>query len=293
MSFVLYFMFHTIYPLPHYALGPELTLDYHERSRLFGCREGFTRRSAPWSPPRCRASSGAARQRDAATSAFARASSAVLLATLLLEPRRAACASGPTSRSAPSNPFVPGVRRALRNRAVPHPARASTWSARVAGAIPGTLMPFFNAYVIQPENETVWLAVFLAVYFGAGFLCLPAWIWAARRFGKKPTWLRELRLGDHGLAAHVLRGRGRHAADGVLILAWAGSSFGARLFLGPAIQADVIDYDELLHRQAPRGAVRRVLVDDDEVRRDPERCDPDRGARVARLRAERRAERRR
>jgi GPH family glycoside/pentoside/hexuronide:cation symporter len=31
----------------------------------------------------------------------------------------------------------------------------------------------------------------------------------------------------------------------LLLLAWAGSGFGAGLFLGPAVQADVIDYDEL------------------------------------------------
>ena len=42
LSFVTYFVFHTLYGLPHYALGPELTLDYHERSRLFGYREGFS-----------------------------------------------------------------------------------------------------------------------------------------------------------------------------------------------------------------------------------------------------------
>ena len=42
ITFVLYFVFHTVFALPHYALGPELTLDYHERSRLFGVREGFS-----------------------------------------------------------------------------------------------------------------------------------------------------------------------------------------------------------------------------------------------------------
>jgi len=31
----------------------------------------------------------------------------------------------------------------------------------------------------------------------------------------------------------------------VILIAWAGSSFGAGLFLAPAMQADVIDYDEL------------------------------------------------
>src|SRR5208282_5695150 len=40
--FILYFIFHTVYVLPHYALGPELTQNYHERSTLFAWRESFT-----------------------------------------------------------------------------------------------------------------------------------------------------------------------------------------------------------------------------------------------------------
>jgi len=41
-TFVLYFLFHTVYIIPHYGLGPELTLDYHERSSLFAWRDGTT-----------------------------------------------------------------------------------------------------------------------------------------------------------------------------------------------------------------------------------------------------------
>jgi len=40
-SYALYYLFHTVYIIPHGALGPELTLDYNERSSLFGIREGF------------------------------------------------------------------------------------------------------------------------------------------------------------------------------------------------------------------------------------------------------------
>ncbi len=41
VTYTLYYLFHTVYIIPHYGLGPELTLDYHERSTLFGIREGF------------------------------------------------------------------------------------------------------------------------------------------------------------------------------------------------------------------------------------------------------------
>ena len=38
---MLFFILNMLYGLPHAALGPELTLDYHERSSLFSWREGF------------------------------------------------------------------------------------------------------------------------------------------------------------------------------------------------------------------------------------------------------------
>jgi len=116
--------------------------------------------------------------------------------------------------------------------------------ASAAGAIPGTFMPFFNAYVIRPDNEAGWLAAFLAAYFGAGFLFLPAWMWAARRFGKKPTWLASFLFGITGGAGMFFLDRG-DTLPTLFLIAWSGSAFGAGLFLGPAIQADVIDYDEL------------------------------------------------
>ena len=37
-AFSLYFLFHTIYEIPYLALGSELSMDYHERSSLFGWR---------------------------------------------------------------------------------------------------------------------------------------------------------------------------------------------------------------------------------------------------------------
>src|SRR5580693_7057992 len=42
ITFILYFIFHTSYVLPHYALGAELTQNYNDRSTLFAWRESFT-----------------------------------------------------------------------------------------------------------------------------------------------------------------------------------------------------------------------------------------------------------
>jgi len=240
-SFVLYFVFHTVYGLPHYALGPELTLDYHERSRLFGYREAFSivGTVVAAAVPGAMMSAGMSERAAFADLGLAFAIALVLSCWVLAARVR----ERPEFATRTSNPFVPGVRRALRNR----PFRILLGSyvvASAAGAIPGTFMPFFNAYVIQPENPAGWLAIYLAAYFGAGFLCLPIWLWAARRFGKKPTWLASFVFGITGGAAMFFLERG-DTIPTLLLLLWSGSSFGAGLFLGPSIQADVIDYDEL------------------------------------------------
>ncbi|RIL04437.1 MAG: hypothetical protein DCC71_14055 [Proteobacteria bacterium] len=241
-SFILYFVLHTVYSLPHYALGPELTLDYHERTRLFGFREAFAILGTviAAAAPGALISAGGLSERAAFRDlglvfAIALAFSCLLLAARVRE--------RPEFATRTSNPFVPGVRRALRNQ--PFRVLLGTYMiGSIAGAIPGTFMPFFNAYVIQPENPAGWLAIYLAAYFGAGFLCLPGWVWAARRFGKKPTWLASFAFGITGGAAMFFVGAGDTLAT-LLLITWSGSAFGAGLFIGPSIQADVIDYDEL------------------------------------------------
>ena len=241
VSFVLYSFFHTAYVIPHYALGPELTLDYHERSRLFGIREGFSILGTIVASVAPIALLGVYSDQRRVFSVMALGFGVTLvtlygLLGVVVRERR-------DFYERPPSPLVPGVRRALRNR--PFRVLLLTYVvASVPAAIPGTLMPYFNEYVIQPENPARWLAIFLATYFGAGFLCLPLWVAAARRFGKQGTWLASFAMGISGGAAMFFLGPGDEKAL-LGLIAWAGSSFGAGLFLGPAIQADVIDYDEL------------------------------------------------
>jgi GPH family glycoside/pentoside/hexuronide:cation symporter len=147
-----------------------------------------------------------------------------------------------------SNPLVPGVRRSLRNR--PFAVLFACYVvASIPGAIPGLMMPYFSRYVLNPPplpagDAQSWLSVFLAAYFLSGLLCLPLWLALAKRIGKLKAWLTSFAMGVSGGLALFLLGPGDNIAC-VVVIAWAGSSFGAGLFLPPAIQADVIDYDEL------------------------------------------------
>ncbi len=240
--FVLYSIFHTAYALPYWALGAELTLDYHERSKLFGVREGFS----------------------ILGTICASAAPGLLVAYFHVDERQAFAWIGlvfgaalvltcygvvaflrerPGFAERTSNPFAPGVRRALRNR--PFRILLATYVvSSITGAIPGTLMPYYNAYVLQPENAAGWLSILLGVYFSAAFVCLPGWVMLARRVGKKKAWLASFFLGISGGAGLFFLGPG-DLAPAACLIAWAGASFGAGLFLGPAMQADVIDYDEL------------------------------------------------
>ncbi len=240
-TLMLFFTLQMVYGLPHGALGPELTLDYHERSTLFSVREAFALVGtilAAIAPSLLHEVFGDPRREFTMMAVVYAALMIVLYWTLVGVVRER-----PDFAKRESNPLVPGVRRALRNRPF-FILFACYIVASIPGAIPGLLMPYFNEYVIQPEHPERWLGVFLLTYFGSGLLCLPLWLFAARRFGKQNAWLASFIMGITGGTAMFFLGKG-DTIGLLFLIAWSGSSFGAGLFLPPAIQADVTDYDEL------------------------------------------------
>jgi GPH family glycoside/pentoside/hexuronide:cation symporter len=243
---MLFFTLNMLYGLPHAALGPELTLDYHERSTLFSVREGFALLGTLVAAvvPGILIKQMGDERRAFASMALAYGALMVALYWLLVLRVR----ERPDFVSRKSNPLVPGVRRSLRNR--PFSVLFLCYVvASIPGAIPGLLMPYFNRYVLNPPpidagTAQSWLSIFLAAYFLSGLVCLPLWLALAKRIGKLNAWLTSFIMGITGGIALFLLGPGDNVAC-LVVISWAGSSFGAGLFLPPAIQADVIDYDEL------------------------------------------------
>jgi GPH family glycoside/pentoside/hexuronide:cation symporter len=241
-----FFILNMLYGLPHAALGPELTLDYHERSSLFSWREGFALIGTLVAAvvPGILINVLGDERRAFADMAIAYGLLMVTLYWLLVFRVR----ERPGFVERKSNPLVPGVRRSLRNR--PFVVLFACYVvASIPGAIPGLLMPYFSRYVLNPpplpaEDAQSWLSIFLALYFLSGLVFLPLWLALAKRIGKLKTWLFTFVIGITGGIALFMLGPGDNVAC-MFVIVWAGSSFGAGLFLPPAIQADVIDYDEL------------------------------------------------
>jgi GPH family glycoside/pentoside/hexuronide:cation symporter len=239
-TFTLYFLFHAVYWIPYSALGYELTLDYHERSVLFGWREAFALAGtllAGVTP------FVAIEVLDDERKGYLTVgvTFAVLLvgsfAWLLLRVRER-----PDFATREANPLAPGVRRALRNR----PFRVLLFAYMVSsltGAIPVTVAPYYLAYVLRPENFGLWLSLAIGGYVATGIAAIPFWVWLARRQGKRMAWFVSIWVAVAGSTPLFFLGEGDLLPFVVLIL-FTGTQLGAGL-LHPAMQADVIDYDEL------------------------------------------------
>jgi len=259
-TYTAYYLFHTVYSIPHYGLGPEITQDYRQRASLYGWSEGFSvvgtlvAAIAPWAIGRV------VEDERATFTTFAVLFGALLALSywhLIARVRER-----PDYVNRPPNPLVPGVRRVMRNHAF-RLLLVIYLVGAVTGAIPGLMMPYFTKYVIVPDDPVKWLAIFLGTYFGSAFACMPLWVAAVKRFGKKPVWIFSFVSVILGLLMlFALVGRG-DVVPMALILAWTGSTFSARLLLAPAMQADVIDYDELWtgkRREAQYGGLWSIMT---------------------------------
>lgn len=90
------------------------------------------------------------------------------------------------------------------------------------------------------------------LYFITGIAFLPAWIKIARKVGKKSAWLASMAINTGAFMGVFFLGPGDAVIYGVLVCL-SGIGFGATLALPSSIQADVIDYDELLTCQRREG----------------------------------------
>jgi GPH family glycoside/pentoside/hexuronide:cation symporter len=251
VNLFLVFLFATLVKVPYDAWGPELSFDYDERTSLLGMRDGFLLGGtvvAASSPVLIAAALGLGEGAADQRALFFWV--AVLYAALLVA-SCVACVLRLRERS-PRPPSAAGhVLRGLfetrRNRPFLILLAAYTVSA-FGSNLPATLILYYVEYVLGSKLANL----FLLEYFVTGIAFLPLWIAAARRFDKKQTWIASICLNTGAFAGVFFLGPGDAALYGVLVFL-SGIGLGATLALPSSMQADVIDYDELLSGERREG----------------------------------------
>jgi GPH family glycoside/pentoside/hexuronide:cation symporter len=108
-----------------------------------------------------------------------------------------------------------------------------------ANGLPATLFVLFVAQVLEARELT---GPLLAIYFAAGIVALPAWVWLAPRVGKTRAWTASLVLACLSFVWVPLLGAGDTIPFGIVCVV-SGLCLGADLTLPASIQADVVALD--------------------------------------------------
>lgn len=245
------FLFWTLVTIPYESLGPELTTSYHERTTLFGLRDGFliggTLLAAAF-PVLIDQVLDLLNQPSTENMRFS--IMAYVYAPLVIF-SSIICIwkvkEGHASQNDRKTTFFQGIADVIKNRPFAVLLTAYTISA-FGSNLPATLILYYVEYVLQAD----YAEGFLLIYFFTGILFLPVWIAISRKTGKKNAWIMSMGINTGAFAGVYFLGPGDAMVYGILVFI-SGIGFGAGLALPSSIQADVIDYDELLTGERREG----------------------------------------
>ena len=239
---------HTLFDVPHMALGAELTQHRRDRVRVFAVRQ-LVRTLGLFAA----FGLGATLLEDLATARtrLAWLSGGVgvlcvvtLLWTILALPRERPDYAG---RGATSS------WRAARDVWSNRDARTLLFVYGIEqlgiGGI-GVLVPFIVRHVLRRPDL---IAEMLLCYTMPALLSVPLWMWLGERFDKRTLWMRAMALSGVGFGMLLFLAEGRIALMVVSSLV-AGIASGCAPTLGQALKADVIDRDELATGERKEGS---------------------------------------
>ncbi len=245
-ALLLYETASTAFFVPYGALGMELTERYRERTRLFGYRHVIAAVGSLAGLGVVYLLRTAENPRLMALVVSA-ASGVVMAFTILYSARRLPERDDYRGRGSPR--LLKAFGDVLRN---PHGRLLFlVYGIETFGAASiGMLAPYVMQYVVHaPElNE-----VFIVTYFVPQFALTPLWIWLGNYFSKKSLWLFSMTALTLGYSAIFFTSE---SSFGVffLVIFLLGLGGGCGAVVAPAIQADVIDYDEYLTGERKEGA---------------------------------------
>lgn len=245
-SFLLYFggtMLHLVYN----AWGAEISTSYHERTRITAYRELFIVAGTVVAVGGAQVL-GAIRGTELTTAGSL--SFIAWLATIVLPLAVLIAVVMVPDRAAP-RPRI-DMARALKvvwqNKPFLRLVSAFLLNS-LANGLPITLYFLFAQHVLKAGGLTY---AILGVYFATAILSVPLWLRLSYRFGKHRMWCVSMLIVAAVFVWVPFLGEG----DAYWLLAISvinGLCLGGDLVLPPAVQADVIDFDELRSRQQRAG----------------------------------------
>ncbi|HXQ50774.1 MAG TPA: MFS transporter [Stellaceae bacterium] len=241
---LLYFGF-TAVQVPYVAWGAELVPDYHERTRIAGLREGLTLAGivTTGALPVAIALAGMPERNGMEAIAW--------LAILCGGPSIALLLW-----CVPEGTILTPVRRhAINLRAIaanrPFVRLFCAWFVNgLATGLPAALFLLYLQHGLQAGQTARGVMIF--AYFAAGCGAIPVWLVLSRRFGKHRVWCGAMCMAMAAFVWVPLLRPGDEVAFLVICLV-TGAALGADLALPPAMQADVVDLDQLRTGEARAG----------------------------------------
>jgi glycoside/pentoside/hexuronide:cation symporter, GPH family len=235
----------TAVQVPYIAWGAELVRGYDERTRIAGLREGLTLAGVVTTGalPVVAALAGLPERTGlAAIAGLAIVCGGPSIALLLARvPETAAVA--PARRGAVDLGAIIANRPFLR--------LFCAWFVNgLATGLPAALFPLYLQHGLHAGQTARGVMIF--AYFAAGCAAIPLWLGLSRRFGKHRVWCGAMVMAMAAFVWVPVLRPGDEAAFLVICLV-TGAALGADVALPPAMQADVVDLDQLRTGEARAG----------------------------------------
>lgn len=253
------FLFWTVQTVPYKSLGPELTPNYDERTTIFAVRETMLvvgtlaaaiipQLLSDWVYGDTAQFPLIAEFERSRFMYYALITGLVIIATSLW--CVGAVKEHASTEAMPEDVVgaVKGEKSVFRNR--PFMILLVSYTASAIGSnLPIALIDYFVTYVLKAGD----IATVVGIYFAVGVACLPIWVKVSKKIGKKAAWLWATFFNAGSFAGVFFLGEGQ-VTEYMTLVGFAGIGGVAVLVLPSSMQADVVDYDQLLTGKRREGA---------------------------------------
>jgi len=226
--------------VPYIALGSEITMEHHDRTRIAGYRHvlgGIGQASVIASVFLLTNAESSDGRREVA---FWLVSAGAFLSTLLIAGGILRVQERPEHRERGARRPVRALRDVLRNRHLLRLVVIYFFEISSVAAI-GLLLPFICEYVI---GRAELIAFLLAIFYATSYLSTPLLVRISGRLGKKHTWMLSMAIQVLGFLATIGAGYGDETwLIACMVIVGLGSTGGH--VLGMSILADTVDFDDL------------------------------------------------